>query len=344
MLKLKHVTKQYATKEKKIVGIHNISLDVKRGEIFGIIGKSGAGKSTLIRCINLLEQPTSGEVIIADEAMTALDQTALRAKRRKIGMIFQSFNLISARTVFENIALPLKLAGKSCEEIKKIVTPLLELTGLTDKQDVYPAQLSGGQKQRVAIARALVNNPEILLCDEATSALDPHTTQTILSLLKTINRKLGITILIITHEMNVIKDICDRVAVLDQGQLIENGDVLTVFTQPQHEITRELLNAALRLDLPKNIQDALRDARHPDHHPLLRLTFIGKETSKPFLSQLTQQFEINFNILQANIELIHDNPVGIMLVQAMVEDEELQNILDYAKQHELQVEVLGYVL
>jgi D-methionine transport system ATP-binding protein len=344
MLRIKNLIKHYTSAVGKTVGLNDISLEISKGEIFGIIGKSGAGKSTLIRCLNLLEKPTSGEIYINNENIITLSKKLLRAKRHKIGMIFQHFNLIAARNVYENIALPLKLKDKTKEEIETTVNPLLELTGLIEKKWAYPAQLSGGQKQRVAIARALASNPEILLCDEATSALDPHTTQAILELLKNINQTLGITIIVVTHEMRVIKDICDRVAVLDHGNLIECGEVLSIFTKPQHPTTRDLISTALRLDLPKSIKDALHDERHPEHYPLLRFTFVGNETAKPFLSELTENLQIRFNILQANIELIHGNPVGIMLVQALVDDTKLKNILTYAEQQQLKTEVLGYVL
>jgi len=343
MITIKNLKKVYATPAGPVVGLQDINLQVNQGEIFGVIGKSGAGKSTLIRCINLLERPTSGKISIADTEITQLSGSALRNERHKIGMIFQHFNLLTSRTVYENIALPLKLSGTSSRDIENTIKPLLELTGLNEKRNVYPAQLSGGQKQRVAIARALANNPDVLLCDEATSALDPHTTKSILDLVRDINKKLGLTILLITHEMSVVKEICDRVAVLEQGKIIEMGDVLQVFTHPLQDITRELINTALRLELPQSIKDALHLQRAPKTHPLVRFTFIGNTASKPFLSKLTADFHVEFSVLQANIELIHDNPVGIMLVQAIVDDEQLIEILKYAGEQGLDTEVLGYV-
>jgi D-methionine transport system ATP-binding protein len=343
MIKIDKLTKAYTSKQGDVLALDNVSLHIKKGQVFGVIGKSGAGKSSLIRCINLLEKPTSGTIKIGDLEITQLSAKALRVERRKIGMIFQHFNLLSSKTVFENIALPLKLSDIPKKAIQQKVTELLALTNLEDKRDAYPAELSGGQKQRVAIARALANEPEVLLCDEATSALDPHTTSSILKLLRDINKQLNLTILLITHEMAVVKDICDAVAVLDQGRIIEQGNVLDIFTHPEEDMTRELINTALRLDLPESIREILVKDRLPEHHPLIRFTFIGKETAKPFMSNLSETLKIQFNILQANIELIHQQPVGLMLVQVLADDEQLIATLKYAYEHGLQTEVLGYV-
>lgn len=343
MIYIKNVSKNYQSSTGEVSALSAVNLTVDKGQIFGVIGKSGAGKSTLIRCINLLEQPSSGSIQIDDIDITALSQKALCTERQKIGMIFQHFNLLSSKTVFDNIALPLRLANAKKQHIETKVNELLELTGLANKRDSYPAQLSGGQKQRVAIARALTCDPHVLLCDEATSALDPHTTKNILNLLRDINKKYQLTILLITHEMNVIKEICDQVAVIDHGQIIEQGNVLQIFTHPQQNVTRELINTALRLDLPESIKEILAKEREPGHHPLVRFTFIGNEAGKPFLSKLAEELKIEFNILQANIELIHQKPVGIMLVQALVDEKELKQTLSYAEQQGLQTEVLGYV-
>ena len=343
MIEIRNLTKIYQTPTDTTVGIRDINLTIPKGEIFGVIGKSGAGKSTLLHCVNLLVRPDSGSIKINGQEITQLSANALRVERRKIGMIFQHFNLLSARTVYDNIALPLELAGKSKKNIKKKVSQLLELVGLVEHADVYPAKLSGGQKQRVAIARALANDPDVLLSDEATSALDPHTTQTILNLLKDIQRKLGLTILLITHEMNVIKQICDRVAVMERGQIIEQGDVLDIFTAPQHPITHDLIGTALRLDIPAIIADVLHHEPAVNSQPLLRFTFVGQTTTKPILSTITEKFHINFSILQANIELIHGKPVGIMLVQAEAKPKQLQDVLNYATEQGLKIEVLGYV-
>jgi D-methionine transport system ATP-binding protein len=343
MIKIENLTKTYTTSAGAITGIQGINLTVRKGEIFGVIGKSGAGKSTLIHCLNLLTKPDSGIIKINNIEINSLSGAALRVERRKIGMIFQHFNLLSSRTVFDNIALPLKLTGIANNKIKQRVDELLELVGLSDKADIYPAKLSGGQKQRVAIARALANKPDVLLCDEATSALDPHTTQTILKLLKDIQRKLGLTILLITHEMNVIKQICDRVAVMDQGKIIEQGDVLAVFTEPKEPITRDLIGTALKLDLPSDISEALQHKWRPEAQTLLRFTFVGKRATNPVLSELTRKLHIDFNILQANIELIHGEPVGIMLVQTQATEAQLQQILNYTQEQHVKLEVLGHV-
>ena len=340
MIDITNLTKVYGD----TVALNDISLSIKKGEIFGIIGKSGAGKSTLIHSINLLEVPTSGSVTIAGVEITKLSGKALREERRKIGMIFQHFNLLSCRTVFDNIALSLELIKTPKKMIEAKVNSLLKLTGLEDKRDVYPAQLSGGQKQRVAIARALANDPEVLLCDEATSALDPHNSKNILNLLKEINQKLGLTIVLITHQMEVVKEVCDRVAILDQGEIVEQGNVLDVFTQPKHALTRELIGTTLKLDLPEAIQNALHLERaDPEHHPIIRFTFVGSSASKPFLSALTEKLHIPFTILQANIDLVHGNPVGIMLVQTDANEEQLSAIATFAKEQQLNAEVLGYV-
>ena len=343
MINIKNLKKVYHLPNDTIIGLQDINLSVNKGEIFGVIGKSGAGKSTLIRCINLLEKPTKGKIYINDLEITRLSGDALRTERRKIGMIFQHFNLLTSKTVYENIALPLKLARKNKSEIENIIKPLLELTGLDTKRNIYPAQLSGGQQQRVAIARALANHPDVLLCDEATSSLDPHTTKNILNLLRDINKKLGLTILLITHEMSVVKEICHRIAVLEHGEIVETGGVLQIFTHPLHKVTRELISTALRLELPQSIKETLHLQAQPNTYPLIRFTFIGNTASTPFLSKLTEDLHLEFNILQANIELIDENPVGIMLIQAIVDDEQLIEILKYAGEQGLDIEVLGYV-
>lgn len=254
MITFENITKTYGGKT-HVQALKGISLTIHDGEIFGIIGKSGAGKSTLVRCINMLEKPTTGKVIIDDKELTAMSDSQLRAERKNIGMIFQHFNLLSSRTVFDNIAFPLELAGASKEVIRSKVDSLLELVGLTDRQFNYPSQLSGGQKQRVGIARALASDPKILLCDEATSALDPQTTKSILELLKDINKRLGITIVIITHEMAVIKEICDRVAVIEGGVIKEQGRVIDVFTNPQSETMKEFVKSVINMELPEGIKN-----------------------------------------------------------------------------------------
>ena len=240
MIRLEHVSKTFTTKSGYVHAVKDISLDINEGEIFGIIGFSGAGKSTLVRCMNLLERPEEGSVIVDDKNLLELDGAQLREMRKKIGMIFQHFNLMRSRTVAQNVAFPLKKSGLSKEEIRQKVMELLELVDLSEKANVYPSQLSGGQKQRVAIARSLANDPKVLLCDEATSALDPQTTHSILKLIKDINRKLNLTVVLITHEMGVVKEICDRVAVMEDGHIVEEGSIVEVFTHPQAKVTKNL--------------------------------------------------------------------------------------------------------
>lgn len=275
VIRLENISKVFRANSGPTTVLDGVSLSVHRGEIFGIIGRSGAGKSTLVRCINMLERPTSGRVVVAGQDMTALSEKALRGARHQIGMVFQHFNLLSSRTVYDNVALPLEIAGRDPEHVRQTVGPLLEMVGLADKAKQYPAQLSGGQKQRVGIARALANDPAVLLCDEATSALDPETTHSILALLKDINARLGLTIVLITHEMAVVKDIADRVVVLDQGRVVEDGRVFDVFTAPVSDVARSFVGDLLNHDLPAPIAARLVEEEGADTNPLLRITFMG---------------------------------------------------------------------
>ena len=247
MIKFENVIKSFESEARVVEAVKNVNLHIEKGKICGIIGFSGAGKSTLVRCINLLERPSSGKVFIDNTEITALSEKELRKKRKEIGMIFQQFNLFASRNVFDNVAYPLKYSGMKKEDIRKKVDSLLELVGLSDKAKAYPSQLSGGQKQRVAIARALANDPKILLSDESTSALDPQTTRSILKLLKELNEKLGITIVVITHEMQVVKEICHKVAVMEKGEVVEEGDVFTVFANPEKEITKDFVDSTSNL-------------------------------------------------------------------------------------------------
>ena len=286
MIKLNNITKIFTLPDKKLTALDNVSLHVPKGQICGVIGASGAGKSTLIRCVNLLERPTHGAVLIDDVDLTQLSDAELVKTRRQIGMIFQHFNLLTSRTVFENVALPLELENKSKAEIQEKTTALLALVGLSDKHNVYPANLSGGQKQRVAIARALASDPKVLLCDEATSALDPATTQSILKLLKEINRTLGITILLITHEMEVVKRICDQVAVIDKGRLIEQGTVSEIFSNPKTELAQEFISSTFHITLPEEYLENLSDTpKHAKSYPIIKFEFTGRSVDAPLLSQ-----------------------------------------------------------
>lgn len=342
MIKLEHLYKTYQQGTQQVEALHDVSLVVPEGKISGIIGKSGAGKSSLIRCINFLERPDRGKVIINGVDLFALNPAQLRAQRRKMGMIFQQFNLLSSKTVYDNVALPLVLLGIDKSTIKQKVLSLLELTHLSEKINAYPAQLSGGQKQRVGIARALANDPSILLCDEATSALDPETTSSILNLLKTINETLGITILLITHEIEVVKALCHSVSVLEKGRLIEHSDILTLFTSPQTETAKKLIHTALKLDLPDTIQRALHiEKSKPGAMPVLQIKFIGTATNEPIISNMAHKFGVQFNILQANIEIIAEQTIGSMVVQIIGDEDKTKLCLEYLKTH-LDAEVVGY--
>lgn len=342
MITLNNIAKRYpATGDAEVTALHDVSLDIARGEVFGIIGKSGAGKSTLLRCINLLETPSSGHVIVDDVELTALSASALREQRRNIGMIFQHFNLLMNKTVAENIALPLRLIGTKPSSIRQRINELLTLVDLENKAKAYPAQLSGGQKQRVAIARALATNPHILLCDEATSALDPQTTQVILQLLDDLHKQLDLTIVLITHELDVVKDICDRVAVLDQGRLVECASALELFTQPQAKASKDIV-ASRRL-MPAAISERLVDADDSDAQPLLLLTFLGFASAQPILAQLIRQFNLDLSIIQADIEMIHGESVGTLLIECPISPAQQQQLIDYCKTYKVQVEVLGHV-
>ena len=303
MIKLNNITKIFTLPDKKLTALDNVSLHVPKGQICGVIGASGAGKSTLIRCVNLLERPTHGAVLIDDVDLTQLSEAELVKTRRQIGMIFQHFNLLTSRTVFENVALPLELENKSKAEIQEKTTALLALVGLSDKHNVYPANLSGGQKQRVAIARALASDPKVLLCDEATSALDPATTQSILKLLKEINRTLGITILLITHEMEVVKRICDQVAVIDKGRLIEQGTVSEIFSNPKTELAQEFISSTFHITLPEEYLENLSDTpKHAKSYPIIKFEFTGRSVDAPLLSQASKKFGVELSILTSQID------------------------------------------
>ena len=344
MIDLSHIEKIYDSAAGPVHAIKDISLHINESEIFGIIGLSGAGKSTLVRCINLLERPTKGTVTVDGQKMTAMNESELRKARKNIGMIFQHFNLLSTATVYENVAFPLQLVNTPKDEIKARVTELLELVGLADKAEQYPSQLSGGQKQRVGIARALANNPKILLCDEATSALDPQTTKSILQLIKDINAKLKLTVVVITHEMQVIKDICDKVAVIHEGVIAEQGRVLDVFTNPQQPITKEFISVLLSNDLPAGFdRNELSDSPYPGSIPLLRLTFIGDSANEPVISRLIKNYNTNVGILFGNLDDIKGVPFGRLVIGMDGEAPEIAKALDYLNSQKLKVEVIGYV-
>ncbi|MFZ6767606.1 methionine ABC transporter ATP-binding protein [Undibacterium sp. Di26W] len=319
MLRIEQLGKYYKANGHAVRALHNINLDIQKGQIFGIIGRSGAGKSSLLRTLNLLERPSSGKVWIEGEDITAFDRQRLHGLRQRIGMVFQHFNLLHAKTVTENSAFPLKLTGEyTSDTIQTRVEELLDLVGLKDQGSKYPAQLSGGQKQRVGIARALANYPQLLLCDEATSALDPETTQAILRLLLDINQKLGLTIVLITHEMQVIRTICDAVAVIDAGEIVETGNVVDVFLHPQHAVTQSLVaeNQALDLSvLERSDQNGDQNGDQDRDRHLLRLSYVGSSTHEPIITRIAVQTGIDIAILQGVIGRIKNTPYGQLLVE-----------------------------
>lgn len=344
MIKLNNITKIFTLPDKKLTALDNVSLHVPKGQICGVIGASGAGKSTLIRCVNLLERPTHGAVIIDDVDLTQLSDAELVKTRRQIGMIFQHFNLLTSRTVFENVALPLELENKSKAEIQEKTTALLALVGLSDKHNVYPANLSGGQKQRVAIARALAIDPKVLLCDEATSALDPATTQSILKLLKEINRTLGITILLITHEMEVVKRICDQVAVIDKGRLIEQGTVSEIFSNPKTELAQEFISSTFHITLPEEYLENLSDTpKHAKSYPIIKFEFTGRSVDAPLLSQASKKFGVELSILTSQIDYAGGVKFGFTIAEVEGDEDAITQAKVYLMENNVRVEVLGYV-
>jgi len=330
LIEVKNVSKVYEGK-KKIHALKNINLRVEEGEIFGIIGFSGAGKSTLIRCLNRLEDPTEGSIFLGKEEITALNEYDLRIKRRRIGMIFQHFNLLSAKTVFDNVAMPLYLEGKKRNEVREKVHKILDFVGLNGKEDVYPGHLSGGQKQRVGIARALVTDPNYLLCDEATSALDPETTRNVLELLRKVNKEYNITIILITHEMSVIRDLCDKVAVIDGGEIVEQGTVYDVFTNPQKVITQNFVNTVLQNDIPANIINKIA------HSKFYRLIFMGEKAATSFLSKVSKHFNIHLNILYGSVTEIQERPYGILFIALEGNELESEKVISYIQDNGIDV-------
>lgn len=343
MIQLKNISKQFEVKGKKITALDNVNLEVPKGTIYGVIGASGAGKSTLIRCVNLLERPTMGQVIVDGQDLTAMSDKELISARRNIAMIFQHFNLLSSQTVFENVALSLRLSNTPKAEVEKKVNELLELVGLTDRKDVYPANLSGGQKQRVAIARALASDPHVLLCDEATSALDPATTQSILQLLKDINKRLGLTILLITHEMEVVKRICDRVAVIDRGQLIESGSVSEIFSNPKTELAQKFIQSTFHFELPQEYTEQLLSSPTENSQPIIKFEFTGRSVDAPLLSTASKKFGIDFSILMSQIDYAGGVKFGFVIAEVSGNSDAIAEAKFYLMDNNVKVEVLGYV-
>lgn len=334
MIKIANLNKVFINNNgKKTKALNNINLNINKSEIFGIIGLSGAGKSTLIRTINRLEEPTSGSIIIEGLDITTLSKSDLKETRKEIGMIFQHFNLLSSRNVYENIAFPMEIAKKSKSEIDTRVKELINLVGLNSKESSYPSQLSGGQKQRVAIARALANNPKVLLSDEATSALDPNTTKSILNLLKNINSKLGITVVMITHQMEVIREVCNRVAIIEDGEIVELDKVEEVFSNPKTKIAKDFVS---------NIQHENTELVYPKEsgYPIIKISYLGNSAKKPIISNLIKKFDIDINIISGDISQLMSTCVGNLTIQLIGVKENIDSSIKYLENENLSVEVI----
>ena len=344
MIEIRDLSLTYQGPKGPVHALRGINLEIASGEVFGIIGRSGAGKSSLVRCLNLLNRPTEGSVVVHGRDLMQLSNAELRAARRDIGMVFQHFNLLSSRTVYDNVALPLELAGVSKEEIYRRVTPLLELVGLDHLSDRYPAQISGGQKQRVGIARALASNPKVLLSDEATSALDPETTRSILDLLRKVNRELGVTVVLITHQMLVIKQIADRVAVIDGGEIAELGSVIDVFTRPQQAITKSLIDEIVPQQLPesvmKRVADLAAQLQHGQQGQLLRLSYAGESAYQPILSHLIRELGLDLSILHGQIDEIQEQTFGSLAVYASGEGAKIDAAVTHLRASGVQVQIV----
>ncbi|ADQ40657.1 ABC transporter related protein [Caldicellulosiruptor acetigenus I77R1B] len=343
MIRIKSLTKIYHSNGIDIKALDNVNLNIEKGDIFGIIGPSGAGKSTLIRCINMLEKPTYGSIEIDGVEMTKLSPAELKEMRKKVGIIFQHFNLLSSRTVKGNVAFPLEIAGLDKKTIDNRVKELLALVGLSNKANSYPSQLSGGQKQRVGIARALANNPKVLLCDEATSALDPETTLSILNLLKDINREFGITIVVVTHEMNVVKQICNKVAVMEKGRIVEQGLLVEIFANPKSKIAQNFLRSLTFSELPEELKDKIRNL-HRGHleWKIVKINFFGEVTAEPILTSVIKKFDVDINVLYGNIDHIQGIPYGTLIVE-LRGNNKIEGVLRYLQELGLEVEVIGNV-
>ncbi|MDF2821039.1 MAG: methionine transporter ATP-binding protein [Clostridiales bacterium] len=341
MIEIKNVSKTFLSEGKILEAVKDVSLHIKPKEVFGIIGFSGAGKSTLVRCINLLERPSHGSIIVDGQDITSLSPKELHKARKNIGMIFQHFNLMKSRNVFQNIAYPLKGRGQNKNEIKEKVNALLKLVELEDKAKAYPSQLSGGQKQRVAIARALATDPKVLLCDEATSALDPQTTLSILKLLKQVNKQLGITIVIITHEMAVIKEVCNRVAVMENGKIAEEGEVFQVFSSPRQEVTKGFIDTTSVLHkIYDLIETSSPVVQLKPGEKILKLKYLEKKASEALISIISRDFNIDCNIIFGSIEIIGDAPLGGLVIIVSGKSGDIEDAINYLESKNVEVEVL----
>ena len=341
MIELKNISVTFQQKKQEIQAVQDVSLTIDKGDIYGIVGYSGAGKSTLVRVINLLQRPTAGTVIINKENILTFSKKELRQQRKKIGMIFQHFNLMKERTIFSNIDFSLKYSGLSKGERRQKISHLLELVGLSEKRDAYPSQLSGGQKQRVAIARALANDPEILLCDEATSALDPKTTGQILALLKKLNQELNLTIVLITHEMQVVKEICNKVAVMENGCVVESNDIVSIFSQPQQPLTKDFIRTATHIDQAlTTILEHPKLADLDKNQELIEFSYVGDQTNEPLIAQLYSQYQVYTNILYGNVEIVQNVPIGHLIVVLSGDEAQRQQALTYLAKQGVRTNVL----
>lgn len=338
MISIKNVRKIFPSKQGQLKAVDNVNLEIKEGEIFGVIGYSGAGKSTLIRMLNGLEIPTEGSITIGNREISKIKGSELRKARQEISMIFQHFNLLWSRTVSENIAFPLEIAGVSSSERQKRVNELIKLVGLEGRENAYPSQLSGGQKQRVGIARALANNPKVLLCDEATSALDPQTTDSILDLLVDINKRLGLTIVLITHEMHVIRKICHRVAVMEGGRIVELGSVLDVFKNPQQPITKRFVQQVTAPEETKETADHLLERYHSGS--VVQLTFIGESAEQPVITKLIRNYPVTVNILQGKISQTQNGSYGTLFIHLDGDENEVNKAVEFIRSQQVGVEVV----
>lgn len=344
MINLININKYYISKNQKILALRDINLTIHKGCIFGIVGESGAGKTSLLRTINMLEKPSEGQVIVDGHNLTSLNNQDLLNERRNIGMIFQHFNLLSQETVFDNISLPLRLKKVDKNKLDNIILPLLEIVGLKDKIYAYPKELSGGQKQRVAIARALATDPKVLLCDEATSALDQKNTESILDLLAEINEKTKVTIVLITHELDVIKSICHEVALMSEGKIIESGSVESFFSYPKTKIAKDMVEKSLKMHLPLALKREISSIKSITHiYPLIKIIFRGNLVKEAIISEASRKFMIDISIIQSNIEFIGKSVVGFLTAELRGDKKAIEDVLPYFTDKNLDIEVVGYV-
>lgn len=339
MIELRHINKEFVVKKQRVQALQDVSLTINDGDIFGIIGFSGAGKSTLLRMVNALETPTSGEVLIDDVNINSLSHNELRQVRKGIGMVFQSFNLLNSKTVYDNIAIPLRLNKVASDVIDKRVKELLEFVNLPDKANAYPTQLSGRQKQRVGIARALATNPSILLCDEATSALDPETTEAILELLKRINREFNITVLVVTHEIHVIKEICNRVAVMEHGRVVETGSVLDVFSKPKESITKRFVQTVIPERIPDTVVTSLQAETRL--YELIKVRFLGGAVTKNVIYEINKNLSVETNIVFASVNQLQDSALGIFILQIVGAEDTIATVKKYITDSGLEWEAVN---